>query len=79
MASFDPRRWTNGQPEFAVAALILWIEPSELDFVEVGHRVAVAHANGIADEWEKTTCQTYRVLHPADIRPELIDGSGGAS
>lgn len=63
----DARRWTNKQPEFATACLICWIEISELDLLEVGLRVAVAHANRIAEDWERDTCQTYRVLHPADI------------
>lgn len=65
--SFDPRRWTNKQPEFASAVLICWIVISELDLLEVGVRVAVAHAKQIADDWQQETCQTYRVLHPADI------------
>lgn len=65
----DGRRWTNKEPEFATACLIAWIEVSELDVLEVGLRVAVAHAKDVAAQWERETCRTYRVLHPADIRP----------
>lgn len=64
----DARRWTNSQPEFAVAALIAYIEISELDLMEVGQRVAVAHANEIAEDWQRETCRTYRVVHPADMK-----------
>lgn len=66
MSTWDSRRWHKKESEFALAACLVIISPSELDVMELGLRAAVAYCKQVAREWEQEWNRDVRVLHPAE-------------
>jgi len=66
----DGRRWSFGKPDFVPFITIVGhVLPSELDYVELGQRVALVHAEAVVSAVEFWHGSEFRVLHPAEVSP----------